>query len=52
MARTVTLITGLHITATDKRNILAGIDYLRVTFASAGKNPKTGDYYIAWRYRI
>ena len=30
---TVALIKGRHITASDKRNILDGIDYLRETFA-------------------
>ena len=31
--RSVTLVSGTHITASDKRNILEGIDYLRMIFA-------------------
>jgi hypothetical protein len=33
MKPSVSLIEGLHITAADKRNIIAGIEYLRTTFS-------------------
>jgi hypothetical protein len=52
MTRTVSLITGTHTTATDKRNILAGIDDLRETFAPfIAASPETTPNYAATRLK-